>query len=411
DFTLLLPDNSIKTKKLSSYGREAAGNRPLGFYDDVMKAVPLTRKNRHLNIWFDYLPEQKAVYMRYRNVSNNDDETTVVFTKKLFSFIDSAKAQKLIVDLRDNTGGNSFLNQPLIAGILNSHLSKQKGGIFCLVNQLTFSAAINFLQQVDNQTPAIVVGEPTADAPNFCSDIITDSLPNTKYRVALSTLQLLNSFEYDYRKSYDPDVTVADFTWAEFNNNTDRMLNCALNYKGVNNKIAGSKNLDKALGKYQYTAIKPASITKESDGYWLKVPGEISTQLKSYRSNVFATDNTNLQLFVRAGNIVLLNNSKPVVQLRKISESELMPYELVESGKMQDAITSFTRVKNENPQMLFLIDANISLHAYQLYFLQHSGITAYRFLEVGKALHPESGFSNNTKDLIKQAESNTQTNF
>lgn len=403
DFTFLDKNNSVVIKRIPSYDLTTINSKiNLNFYDDLMRTMPLTRQKRNLNYWFEYFPEKRTVYFRYRAVSRNDDESPIQFSKRLFRFIDSTNTQKLIIDVRDNIGGDSFLNQPFIADLQNSSLSKSAGSIVCIVNALTFSAAINFFQQVAQKAQGVIIGEATADAPNFCSDFVLDSLPNTKYKVPLSTICLLNSYEYDARKNYVPDVLLKDFTWQEYISNKDRMLHFAFNYEVPTRKQFQTKALDKAVGKYQYNAVKPAYIKKQNGQYWFSIPGEIATPLFLQNGNTYKGTN-NMRFIIHGNTITLLSNSNKKV-LSRLPSEKITPYELAETDQLGLATKAFNEEKQRNPTVLFLQDANMSLFAYQLYFFKRNKALSMALLEISNTINPGSLFSKNTKALINEAD-------
>jgi len=66
-----------------------------------------TAQHPDLYYWFEYLPDSKTLYFNYRRCEDMKDQPFVEFNRRLFSFIDSHKVERLIIDLRDNSGGNS----------------------------------------------------------------------------------------------------------------------------------------------------------------------------------------------------------------------------------------------------------------------------------------------------------------
>ena len=398
DYTFLDRKGSVISKRIASLDIKTINNNiTLAFYDDLLESIPLTRKKRELNYWFEYLPDNKTIYFRYRAVSQNDDESTILFSRRLLHFADSVRAEKLIIDVRDNIGGNSFLNMPIIAGIQNSYIGARPGSLFCIINGMTFSAAINFFQQLDQKAGAILIGEAPADAPNFCSDFILDSLPNSKYRLPLSTICLLNSYEFDKRKNYTPDKVVKDFTWEEYNRNKDRMLQIALEYRPLPENTFRSATLEKATGSYRYTGVKSASIKRQGDRYWFFVPGEIAAILTPVKANAFKGNNS-MVFVINPGSITLIHKNNKLI-LSKLVAGSLTPDEMVASGMLLEALPHFMNEKKKHP-LLSLSDANMSLWAYQRYFLTGNKQVSMDLLNISSKLNPGSFFNSYTQTLI-----------
>jgi len=89
----------------------------LNLFDVLAKPPPLylTRTNEHY--WFTYDANARVVYFQYNNVIDESSEPLADFTKRLGTFLVGHDVAKLIVDMRWNNGGDTFLNAPLLATI------------------------------------------------------------------------------------------------------------------------------------------------------------------------------------------------------------------------------------------------------------------------------------------------------
>ena len=166
----------------------------------------LALKNRSKNYWFEYLPEQKAMYFQYNSIANEKEEPIDKFAKRLFLEIDDKKVEKLIVDVRWNGGGNTFLSQPLFAGIMARPKLTQNGNLYIITGRNTFSAAQNFTTDLSRSTEAIFVGEPTGSRPNFVGESIPYALPYSKATGTVSDLYWQRSWPMDDRMWIAPDL-------------------------------------------------------------------------------------------------------------------------------------------------------------------------------------------------------------
>jgi hypothetical protein len=189
---------------------------------------PLYRKKRGVAYWFEYLPEEKVVYFQYNQVTNEGKETIEQFCGRLFRFIGENEVQKLVIDLRWNGGGNNFLNRPLIHGLIRCDKVNQPGKLFVLAGRNTFSAAMCCAAQIERETRAVFVGEPTGASPNFVGEsALIVSLPYSKLRASLSDLYWQNSVAMDYRTWIAPQI-YAPPTFAAFRANRDPALEAIL---------------------------------------------------------------------------------------------------------------------------------------------------------------------------------------
>lgn len=166
----------------------------------------LALKARDKNYWFEYLPDQKAIYFQYNRISNDKDESVAKFALRMFKEIDDLKVEKLIVDVRWNGGGNTFLSQPLIAGLLARPKLGQNGNLYVITGRNTFSAAQNFTTDISRNTEAIFVGEPTGSRPNFVGESIPYALPYSKATGTVSDLYWQRSWPMDDRMWIAPDL-------------------------------------------------------------------------------------------------------------------------------------------------------------------------------------------------------------
>jgi hypothetical protein len=70
--------------------------------------------------------------------------------------LEQPDVQRLVIDLRNNTGGDNTLLRPLLVALIRSKVN-WRGGIFAITGATTFSAAQNFVNRLENYTEAIYV--------------------------------------------------------------------------------------------------------------------------------------------------------------------------------------------------------------------------------------------------------------
>jgi hypothetical protein len=175
---------------------------------------------------FKHLPESKAVYFDFVEVANAPDETLAAFAGRLFRFVDEQPVDKLIIDLRDNWGGNNSLNRSILHGIIRSKKLRTPGSLFVLIGRRTFSAAMMLLIDLEKHTSAIFIGEPSGGSPNSYGDSRKLILPHSGLTVRISTLYWQSSDPRDKRTSIEPHV------FAPPSLNGDAALAAALDFFG-----------------------------------------------------------------------------------------------------------------------------------------------------------------------------------
>jgi hypothetical protein len=176
--------------------------------------------------WFRVLPGTKTVYARYRAVMDDKDESVARFADSLFAAVERVHADRLILDLRGNVGGNGFLNKPLLQHLIRAERLYRAGGLWAIVDRGTFSAAVMLAADLEMRTPTILVGEKTGGHPNSWGDAKRIVLPNTGLTVRVSSLFWQLTSPQDTRDAIVPHVPVEE-TFADWRANRDPALEVA----------------------------------------------------------------------------------------------------------------------------------------------------------------------------------------
>jgi hypothetical protein len=92
-------------------------------------------------------------------VSNKDSESVADFYRRVFEFVNTHLVEKFVIDLRWNTGGNNYLNKPLLLGIIKSSKIDRRESVFVIVGRRTFFATQNFVNDLENYAVTISVIE------------------------------------------------------------------------------------------------------------------------------------------------------------------------------------------------------------------------------------------------------------
>lgn len=179
------------------------------FHDMAQNPLPLCYHNPDRNYWFEHLKEFDLVYMRFNVCKDDANESFDEFNKRMWNFIDTNNVKRLIIDLRNNMGGNSGILQPLIHGIIKRDLINRKGNIFAIIGGKTWSAAMHCASFLEEHTNLIFVGEPTGSAPNHFADPSISILPNSGMVLMVSRLYWQNAFPDDSREWISPDIQVS----------------------------------------------------------------------------------------------------------------------------------------------------------------------------------------------------------
>ncbi len=205
---------------------ESPPQEPVG-----LDALPLFRRNPRDPYWMEYLPEHKAVYMKFNAVRNKPGGPHLAqFSQDLMALIDEKKADRLIIDVRNNGGGDGDMLKPLIRRISENQRINRPGRLFVITSRMTYSAALMFTVRMEKQTEALFAGEPGGGKPNSYSEFTEFSLPNTGMSGSISSRWHEEGGPGDTREYVPVDIPVAVMS-ADFFANHDPVLDAVLSYR------------------------------------------------------------------------------------------------------------------------------------------------------------------------------------
>ncbi len=181
----------------------------------------------------EYLEDSKTVYVRHSRIQDDENESVTEFYNRVFDFIDNNEVEKFVMDVRLNGGGNSFLNTPIITGIIANKKINQPGRFFVITGRRTFSAAQRLINELDNYTNVLFVGEPSSENINFYGDNKRVVLPNSGLLVYLSFAWWQDKAQWqnaDYIKPHYP----VEMTYEQYITNQDPALETILSFNPNN---------------------------------------------------------------------------------------------------------------------------------------------------------------------------------
>jgi hypothetical protein len=149
--------------------------------------VPLYRSRpSSLFYWYEHLADQKTVYFQYNRCREMSSQSFASFSQELIAFIDTHAVERVVIDLRQNGGGNSSILLPFINAIRARPSLNQRGKVFVAIDNGTFSSGMLNAVNLQQMTQAILVGEPTGGKPNSYGEVLSFTLPNSKLIVNYS---------------------------------------------------------------------------------------------------------------------------------------------------------------------------------------------------------------------------------
>jgi tetratricopeptide (TPR) repeat protein len=225
------------------------------------------------------LVDSRTLYVAYRAVASNDTgESNEAFFRRVFAMIDTARVDRFVLDVRENGGGNGYYNRYLVRGILERPAIDTAGKLFVIIGRRTFSAAQNLVNDLEQWSAAIFVGEPTGNAPNFFGDHEPLELPHSHLHVMVSTLWWQQQDPRDHRAWVPPQVAT-EMTAADYRNNVDPAMSTVLNYAG---RATVARLLTEALANRDTAMLTRALLTFRSNPENRYAPVEIEVNRLGY---------------------------------------------------------------------------------------------------------------------------------
>lgn len=178
--------------------------------------LPLYRTRRGEPLTFTWLAESRTVYCNFRSYQGLGRRA-----RELFAFVDAHPTDRLVIDLRQNGGGDYKEGlKHMLEPVIERPALNRDGHLFVIIGPVTFSAAMANATHFRERTEARLVGEPIGENPNGWSENDEFTLPNSGLMVSYSTKY------YTFAPGQTlirPDREIVP-TWEEFRDGRDPVL-------------------------------------------------------------------------------------------------------------------------------------------------------------------------------------------
>lgn len=186
--------------------------------------LPLHQQRTGENYWLTLVEGSRTLYLQYRRCQNGS-EPFGSMADRAFGLLDGGAAERLVVDVRHNGGGDSRVDDRLIEGLQGRPAWRQRGRLYCLIGGETFSSGMWTADDL-RKLGAVLVGSPTGGKPNSYGNNSTLQLPNSLLQVSYSTrhYQLISGSDPPWLA---PELAV-DETIADLRAGRDALLEAAV---------------------------------------------------------------------------------------------------------------------------------------------------------------------------------------
>jgi hypothetical protein len=181
--------------------------------------TPLSRRDPQSAFVVQYLPERETIYVNWRRYDDLSDNAA-----KLWQLVDSTDVAKIVIDLRQNDGGDFKIGRRFMVSEVAKRSAKIKPVV--LIGPRTFSAAMVNAIDFRNDAHALLAGEAIGEKPNSYSENDEMTLPASHLMVSYST-RLYKFVPDDAPNVVEPDQRIEQ-TWADAKAGRDAALDWAL---------------------------------------------------------------------------------------------------------------------------------------------------------------------------------------
>lgn len=188
---------------------------------------PLYRSRSGEHYWSQYLPNENIYYINYNCCKNMNDSGAIDFFSGALAEIQSLNISKVVVDLRNNFGGNSKLLEPLIQGIKDWTGDNDNRRLFTIIGRDTFSSALLNAYSLKNDASAILLGEASGGKPDCYGEVQYIELLNSRLRIRYST-KYYDIIEDESQESLFPDIKF-DIRFNDYIRSRDPVMEYILN--------------------------------------------------------------------------------------------------------------------------------------------------------------------------------------
>ncbi len=196
---------------------------------DASAPVPLWERNLDKAFWYDYDAASKLLYVGYNEVADTPQQSVRAFFDDVFAFAAAHPVDRCVIDLRNNGGGNGFLNKPMIVDLLRSPQLDRDGTLFAVLGRSTFSAAQMAVSDLERWTNVTFAGEPGGAMPNHYGDARPTVLPRSGLVLSIATVYWQTSNAFDKRDALKPMID-AELSSADERAGTDPVLRAIARY-------------------------------------------------------------------------------------------------------------------------------------------------------------------------------------
>ncbi|WP_297091399.1 S41 family peptidase [uncultured Draconibacterium sp.] len=191
-------------------------------YIEMNIVVPQIKKPQTAaldSFWFAPVENTNALYIHFEKYPGF--ENMQVIGEELVTYIFEHQIRQLIIDMRNNGGGDLYTGLVLAYALNLADPVDWKNGVYVLTDGVTFSAATSNAALFKQLLNAKIIGEETGSNPTGYQDMDTFKLPNSNLVVCYS--KRFFKIQGIANQGIQPDVKI-HYSWESYSKGTDNML-------------------------------------------------------------------------------------------------------------------------------------------------------------------------------------------
>jgi len=238
--------------------RERKGEKDFFELNELESApLPLYLSKPGNTYWYQYIAEQKTMFVYLKEMQPKSEGDFERFYNEVLDQYDKLGAEKLILDVRNNGGGDHF-EMPLLKRVIARPELDKPDKLFVVIGRVTGSASQHFATQFDIYTNATFLGENSGGRPNHYGAQRPFILPNSKLPVRTSLIYHQDATEWDMADCTHPDYYIS-LSSDNYRKNEDPVLQFIFNFDEVKDLPKTFKEkLSKAYNEEGYNALETA---------------------------------------------------------------------------------------------------------------------------------------------------------
>lgn len=155
--------------------------------------------------------DEKTLYIQYNACSEDKELSMETFADQVGEALNKEKYERVLIDLRYNTGGSDGVIRPLLT-MLEERLEKKEIKLEVLIGENTFSSAVINTVML-KEIGATMIGMPTGGSVDHYGAVSDFELPNSKIIIQYSTkycelYKIFESVKKFGQSTFIPDVEV-----------------------------------------------------------------------------------------------------------------------------------------------------------------------------------------------------------